>query len=66
MYKIDIICGECGGTKEKPYFWCILKWYENLLKGESGAWCNDSCGWSVSIEQAFTDAKIEYDRIISK
>lgn len=39
-----------------PYYWCILGYYNN--------WCNEASGWSVSIDQAFEDAKKCYKKML--
>ncbi|WIV19198.1 hypothetical protein QPK24_23270 [Paenibacillus polygoni] len=36
-----------------PYFWCVLKLHETT-------WVNDGFGWSISPEDAWTEANKYY------
>ena len=60
MYKITVSTDEDKTYyPDKPYFWCILGYYEH--DKNNGSWCNEGCGWSESPDQAFKDA-MEYHK----
>ena len=59
-YKIEVIMNpHPWDNAEDPYFWCILGWGNK-------SWCNNGCGWSVSPEQAWKDANVYYNKMISR
>jgi hypothetical protein len=50
-YKIEVFATpHYHDSPNKPYFWCIMSRAENC------GWCNDTFGWSDTIENAFAEA----------
>ena len=48
-------------TPWAPYYWEIVSFYNSCAK-----WYLESYGWSESVDIAFSDAKIELDRLNEK
>lgn len=60
-YKIEVlVTPHYHDNLKNPYFWCVLRWYNE-------GWCNTSgSGWAASPEEAFNKANKWYEYYYKK
>ena len=60
-YKIEVIMTPLmHDSPKKPYFWIIYSKSDQ----EDSSWCNHTCGWAETPEDAWSDAYHFYDKYI--